>query len=131
MAATGDARQLRPGNHARRRIGNGGRGLRYDVLRDFACRDGADALRLNAYLAYDEERARHDPAYRGNATSFHFAMRNVGFKVIENLGSHGVGRALHEAPEHIAGYFDPTDQRVLTDGMVITIEPSSRRRAAS
>src|SRR4051794_15659423 len=62
---------------------NGGRGLRYDVLRDFACRDGTDALRLNAYLAYDEERARHDPAYRGNATSFHFAMRNVGFKVIE------------------------------------------------
>src|SRR5437867_423933 len=28
-------------------------------------------------------RARHDPAYRGNATSFHVAMRNVGFKVIE------------------------------------------------
>src|SRR5437588_2290905 len=62
---------------------NGGRGMRFDVLRDFACRDGGDALRLNAYLAYDAERARHDPAYRGNATSFHFAMRNVGFKVIE------------------------------------------------
>lgn len=46
-----------------------------------------------------------------------------GFKVIENLGSHGVGRALHEAPEHIAGYFDPSDQRILQEGMVITIEP--------
>jgi methionyl aminopeptidase len=46
-----------------------------------------------------------------------------GFKVIENLGSHGVGRALHESPEHIPGYFDPTDKRVLEDGMVITIEP--------
>jgi uncharacterized LabA/DUF88 family protein len=62
---------------------NGGRGMRYDVLRDFACREGADALRLNAYLAYDAERARHDPAYRGNATGFHFALRNTGFKVIE------------------------------------------------
>ena len=62
---------------------NGGRGLRFDVLRDFACRDGADALRLNAYLAYDAERARHDPYYRNNAMSFHFAMRSVGFKVIE------------------------------------------------
>src|SRR5437773_4471653 len=62
---------------------NGGRGLRFDVLRDFACRDGADALRLNAYLAYDAERARHDPYYRTNAMSFHFAMRSVGFKVIE------------------------------------------------
>ncbi len=46
-----------------------------------------------------------------------------GFKVIENLASHGVGRALHEAPEHIPGYFDPNDRRVLKDGMVITIEP--------
>jgi cold shock CspA family protein len=62
---------------------NGGRGLRFDVLRDFACRDGADALRLNAYLAYDAERARHDSYYRTNATGFHFAMRSVGFKVIE------------------------------------------------
>ncbi|MBN8489945.1 MAG: type I methionyl aminopeptidase [Burkholderiales bacterium] len=53
-----------------------------------------------------------------------------GFKVIENLGSHGVGRALHEAPEHIAGYFDPTDVRILQEGMVITIEPflSTRSR---
>ena len=62
---------------------NGGRGLRFDVLRDFACRDGADALRLNAYLAYDGERARHDGYYRNNAQGFHFAMRSVGFKVIE------------------------------------------------
>lgn len=46
-----------------------------------------------------------------------------GFKVIENLGSHGVGRALHEEPEHIAGYFDPSDTRILQEGMVITIEP--------
>ena len=30
---------------------------------------------------------------------------------------------MHEAPEHIAGYFDPADQRILTEGMVITIEP--------
>jgi methionyl aminopeptidase len=45
------------------------------------------------------------------------------FRVIENLGSHGVGRALHEAPEHIPGYFDPTDDRTLTEGLVITIEP--------
>ena len=51
------------------------------------------------------------------------AAKTYGFKVIENLGSHGVGRALHEAPDHIPGYFDATDRRTLTDGMVITIEP--------
>ena len=56
-----------------------------------------------------------------------------GFRVIENLGSHGVGRALHEAPEHIPGYFDPTDTRLLHEGMVITIEPflSTKSRIVS
>src|SRR3954468_21247453 len=62
---------------------NGARGFRSHPPRASPCRDGPDALRLNAYLAYDAERARHDPYYRNNATSFHFAMRNVGFKVIE------------------------------------------------
>lgn len=46
-----------------------------------------------------------------------------GLRIIRNLASHGVGRALHEAPTEIAGYFDPADRRVLTEGMVITIEP--------
>jgi methionyl aminopeptidase len=46
-----------------------------------------------------------------------------GFTVIENLGSHGVGRALHEEPEFIAGYYDKRDQRVLRENQVITIEP--------
>jgi methionyl aminopeptidase len=56
-----------------------------------------------------------------------------GFKVIENLGSHGIGRALHEAPEHIPGYFDPRDRRILKEGMVITIEPflSTRSRTVT
>src|SRR5262249_37916087 len=43
--------------------------------------------------------------------------------VIENLGSHGVGRALHEEPEFIPGFYDPKDKRVLKKGQVITIEP--------
>jgi methionyl aminopeptidase len=43
--------------------------------------------------------------------------------IIRNLGSHGVGRGLHEAPEFIAPYYDPKDKRMLKEGMVITIEP--------
>jgi methionyl aminopeptidase len=43
--------------------------------------------------------------------------------VIENLGSHGVGRALHEEPDFIPGYFDPQDRRILKENQVITIEP--------
>ena len=50
------------------------------------------------------------------------ALRN-GFTVIENLGSHGVGRALHEEPEFIAGYYERRDRRVLRENQVITIEP--------
>ncbi len=50
------------------------------------------------------------------------AVRN-GFTVIENLGSHGVGRALHEEPEFIPGFYDKRDKRVLKENQVITIEP--------
>ena len=46
-----------------------------------------------------------------------------GFTVIENLGSHGVGRALHEDPEFIAGFYDKKDKRILKKNQVITIEP--------
>src|SRR5262245_46170901 len=49
--------------------------------------------------------------------------KRYGFRIIENLGSHGIGRALHEEPEHIPGYFDHSDKRTLQEGMVITIEP--------
>jgi methionyl aminopeptidase len=45
------------------------------------------------------------------------------FKTIKNLGSHGVGRALHEPPTDIPNYFEPRDTRLLRNGMVITIEP--------
>ena len=50
------------------------------------------------------------------------ARRN-GFTVIENIGSHGVGRALHESPGFIQNYWDARDRRVLREGQVITIEP--------
>jgi len=46
-----------------------------------------------------------------------------GLTVIENLGSHGVGRALHEEPGFIPGYYDKSDKRVLKENQVITIEP--------
>jgi methionyl aminopeptidase len=55
--------------------------------------------------------------------------RQKGLKVIKNLGSHGVGRHLHEEPRFIAGYYEPTDRRRLWDGLVITIEPFLSTRA--
>jgi len=50
------------------------------------------------------------------------AKRN-GLTVIRNLGSHGVGRALHEEPQFIPGYYDKKDRRLLKENQVITIEP--------
>ncbi len=55
--------------------------------------------------------------------------RRHGFRIIRNLCSHGVGRALHEEPGQIPGYFDPHDSRRLREGMVITIEPFLSTRA--
>lgn len=50
------------------------------------------------------------------------ALRS-GFTVIENIGSHGVGRALHEEPGFIPGFYDKKDKRILRENQVITIEP--------
>ncbi|MFC5404438.1 type I methionyl aminopeptidase [Cohnella soli] len=46
-----------------------------------------------------------------------------GYKVIENLCSHGIGRSLHEQPLEILPYYEARDRRVLKAGQVITIEP--------
>jgi uncharacterized LabA/DUF88 family protein len=63
-------------------VRNGGYGMRYEVLRRFATRNGGHMVRLNAYVALDEERAGSDPNY--NATlNFISTLRDLGFKVIE------------------------------------------------
>ncbi|MGD7046035.1 type I methionyl aminopeptidase [Jeotgalibacillus proteolyticus] len=49
--------------------------------------------------------------------------RANGYKVITNLTGHGVGRSLHEAPDHILNYFDPWDNELLQEGSVIAFEP--------
>lgn len=45
------------------------------------------------------------------------------FNVIRNLCSHGIGRALHEEPDYIPGFDDPTEKRILVENQVMTIEP--------
>lgn len=79
------------------------------------------------------KQARAGRPINGIGAAIQRTANAFGFKVIENLGSHGIGRALHEAPEHIPGYFDSRDRRILKDGMVITIEPflSTRSRTVT
>ncbi len=49
-------------------------------------------------------------------------VRRSGFSVIRDLGGHGIGRTIHEAPR-VPNYLDPTANQILTEGLVITIEP--------
>jgi methionyl aminopeptidase len=49
-------------------------------------------------------------------------VRRHGFSVIRGLAGHGVGRTIHEEPS-VPNYYDAFQRDVLTEGMVITIEP--------
>jgi methionyl aminopeptidase len=46
----------------------------------------------------------------------------LGYTIVRNLGSHGVGRNIHEEPSYVP-LDNPDERRVLTQGMVLTIEP--------
>lgn len=62
---------------------NGGFGLRYEILRKFACRGGEYPARLNVYQIYDSDRADRDVAYSKKATRFAEVLRDYEYKVIE------------------------------------------------
>jgi len=49
-------------------------------------------------------------------------VRGEGFTVIRSLTGHGIGRTIHEPPS-VPNHFDPWQEDVLTDGLVLTIEP--------
>lgn len=62
---------------------NGGMGMRFDVLRQFAARDGAEVIRLNAYLGHDRRRAEKDPDYQRKVGDFYARIREFGYKVCQ------------------------------------------------
>lgn len=49
-------------------------------------------------------------------------VRKSGFSVIRELGGHGIGRTIHEAP-HVPNYPDPQARQIMKEGLVITVEP--------
>src|SRR5215510_3648904 len=50
------------------------------------------------------------------------SVSSDGFSVIRSLTGHGVGRTIHEAPS-VPNFYDPRQRDVLTEGLVLTIEP--------
>lgn len=49
-------------------------------------------------------------------------VRRRGFRGVRGLAGHGIGRKIHEEPS-VPNHYDPWQDDVLTEGMVITIEP--------
>ena len=49
--------------------------------------------------------------------------RRSGFRIIRNLGGHGVGRSIHEQPHAVPHYYERRARQRLTEGLVMTIEP--------
>jgi methionyl aminopeptidase len=49
-------------------------------------------------------------------------VRKRGFAVVRGMAGHGVGRTIHEAPS-VPNHYDPWQHDVLSDGLVLTIEP--------
>lgn len=48
--------------------------------------------------------------------------KNYGYKVIRNLGGHGIGRSLHEQPDELLNYKNRFDQRRFKKNSVVAIE---------
>lgn len=55
--------------------------------------------------------------------------RDHGLTVIMNLTGHGVGRSLHEKPDHVLNYFDAWDSTIMKEGMVLAVEPFISEKA--
>jgi methionyl aminopeptidase len=81
-------------------------------------------------LAHCAEKAFRDAlnaASAGNLTrdigrAVEREVRRRGFFVVRELGGHGVGRTIHEDPS-VPNWPDPLARDILTEGLVITIEP--------
>ncbi|MFA6519245.1 MAG: type I methionyl aminopeptidase [Candidatus Paceibacterota bacterium] len=57
-------------------------------------------------------------------------IENAGFKVVRELGGHGVGEHVHEEP-FIPNFGKPGTGELLTEGMVLALEPISAAGKAS
>jgi methionyl aminopeptidase len=75
--------------------------------------------------AFDAGLAKVKPGAKTSnlGKAVHNVAKRHGLTVIKNLTGHGVGRAIHEAPDHIFNYYSRWDDEILKEGMVIAFEP--------
>lgn len=127
------SRRLRDGDVVKLDVTAEAGGYVADAARTvIAGRAPAAALRLRAsavaalQAALDAARAGARLSAIGRAVEGR--ARKDGFAVVRELCGHGVGRAIHEAPQ-VLNYEDPSSTEVLSEGLVLAIEPmlSARR----
>jgi methionyl aminopeptidase len=81
------------------------------------CRDGRRAM----WVGLRQVGANKPLAGIGEAIGS-FAQKN-GYTLVRNLASHGIGHSLHEEPKEISTWPDRSERRIMTDGLVFTVEP--------
>jgi methionyl aminopeptidase len=83
-----------------------------------------ERLQRCAIAAFDAGAAAARSGHRVSAIgrAVEREVSSHGFAVLRELAGHGVGRHIHEEPT-VANYFDPHQRDVLTEGLVLTIEP--------
>ncbi|MCR9278549.1 MAG: type I methionyl aminopeptidase [Pseudomonadaceae bacterium] len=98
-----------------------------DMGESFMVGEGGDeqnrliaAVQRAVYSAADGMRAGSSLNDIGRTVSQ--VARGEGFSIVENLGSHGLGRTLHEAPSYVP-IDNPKERRRLQAGLVMTLEP--------
>jgi methionyl aminopeptidase len=89
----------------------------FDPKLEYLCQSTRKALRKAM------QAARHGAKLNQIGHAISKVAKQSGFHTINDLGSHGVGRSLHEEPHFIPNYYDKSDTRTLKEGQVITIEP--------
>lgn len=81
---------------------NGGFGMRYEVLRQFACRDGAVPMRLNAYVSFDRSSLICAKSGAPSASTFPSWATTIGaWSIISNgnAGGHNASASSHLIPK--------------------------------
>ena len=102
-------------------------GYMADAARTVLVSDGSDTaqrLRRCARSAFKKGLAETRVGQRVSeiGRAIEREVRGYGFQVVRGLDGHGIGRTIHEPPS-VPNYYDPTQTDVLTEGLVITIEP--------
>jgi methionyl aminopeptidase len=120
-------RRLEPGDVVKLDVTVEKDGYVADAARTVIVGPGTELARRLAACAKDAFVAALDVAKAGAKVNeisrvVEREVRRAGFTVLRGLTGHGVGRTIHEAPS-VPNLYDPWQRDVLTDGLVLTIEP--------